>query len=100
VALLNTPGKILEEVIARRLSELVERFSLLPVTHMGGRRGIFTDHALHWLLEKLNLEQNGKPERRVVPILSLEVSGAFDKVSHSRLLHSLKKWRIHPQVVE
>lgn len=38
VALLNTLGKVLEKMIARRLSELVGRFSLLPETHMGGRR--------------------------------------------------------------
>src|SRR5699024_4252327 len=74
VALLNTLGKILEKIIARRLSELVERFSLLPETHMGGRKGVSTDHALHWLLEKINVEQNGKAERRVVSILSLDVS--------------------------
>lgn len=47
VALLNTLGKVLEKIIARRLSELVERFSLLPETRMGGRKGVPTDHALH-----------------------------------------------------
>ena len=32
VALLNTLGKVLEKLIARRLSELVERYSLLSTT--------------------------------------------------------------------
>ena len=82
VALLSTLGKILEKIIARCLSELVERFSLLPATHMGGRKGVSMDHALHWLLEKINIEQNRKAERRVVLILSLDISGAFDNVSH------------------
>jgi hypothetical protein len=81
VALLNTLGKILEKVIARRLSALVERHSLLPPTYMGGRKGISTDHALHWLLEKVNVEQNEKVDRGVVSILSLDVSGAFSNVS-------------------
>ena len=100
VALLSTLGKILEKIIARRLSELVERFSLLPATHMGGRKGVSTDHALHWLLEKINVEQKGKAERRVVSILSLDVSGAFDNVSHPRLLHNLRKRRIDPLLVQ
>ena len=100
VALLNTLGKVLEKVIARRLSELVERFSLLPTTHMGGRKGISTDHALHWLLERINVEQHGKAERRIVSILSLDVSGAFDNVSHPRLIHNLRKRRIDPLVAQ
>lgn len=99
VALLNTLGKILEKIIARRLSALAEWYSLLPPTHMGGRKGISTDHALHWLMEKMNIELNGKIYRGVVSILSLDVSGAFDNVSHPRLLHNLRKRRIHPRVV-
>ena len=100
VALLNTLGKVLEKMVARRLSELVERFSLLPETHMGGRKGVSTDHALHWLLERIHVEQYGKIERGAVSILSLDVSGAFDNVSHPRLIHNLKKRRIDPQVVK
>lgn len=99
VALLNTLGKILEKIIARRLSALAEWYSLLPPTHMGGRKGISTDHALHWLMEKINIELNGKVYRGVVLILSLDVSGAFDNVSHTRLLHNLRKRRIDPRVV-
>jgi hypothetical protein len=56
MTLSNTLGKILEKVIARRLSALVEWYSLLPPTHMGGRKGISTGHALHWLIEKMNIE--------------------------------------------
>jgi hypothetical protein len=83
VALLNTLGKILEKIIARRLSALAEWYSLLPPTHMGGRKGISADHVLHWLIEKINIELNRKAYRGVISILSLNMSRAFNNVSHT-----------------
>jgi len=51
IALLNTIGKALEAVIASRISYMVEVHSLLPHTHVGGRRGRSCEHAIHLLLE-------------------------------------------------
>lgn len=53
VALLNTLGKFLEAVIARRISYAVETEGLLPRTHLGGRRGISTDHAIHIIIDRI-----------------------------------------------
>lgn len=83
-------GKVLEKIIVRRLSEMVVRFCLLPEA----------ENALYWLLERINVGQYGKIERGVVSVLSLDVSGAFNNVSHPRLIHNLKKRRIDPQVVK
>jgi hypothetical protein len=47
VALLNTLGKIMESIIARRISYAVEKYGLLPPQHMGGRRGVSTEQAIH-----------------------------------------------------
>jgi exonuclease III len=44
IALLNTTGKIMEAVIAKRLSYLAETHNLLPDTHMGGRKLRSTEH--------------------------------------------------------
>lgn len=44
IALLNTIGKILDAVIARRISFAVEMHGLLPGEHMGGRKGRSTEH--------------------------------------------------------
>jgi ribonuclease HI len=92
VALLNTLGKFLESVIARRISYAVENEGLLPRTHLGGRRGISTDHAIHIIIDRIKTAWGkGKP---VVSLLMLDVSGAYDNVSHDRLLHNLKKRRL------
>ena len=53
IALLNTLGKALEAVIARRLRFLVEKYTLLPNTQMGARKGRSTETALYLLLEKV-----------------------------------------------
>lgn len=37
ISLLNTLGKLLEAVVARRLSYLTEKHGLLPDTQFGGR---------------------------------------------------------------
>lgn len=49
VALLNILGKFLE-VVTRRISNAVETEGLLPKTRLGGRRGISTDHAIHYMI--------------------------------------------------
>ena len=46
ISLLNTLGKLLEAVIARRLSYLAEHYGLLPDTQFGGRPGRTTEQAL------------------------------------------------------
>ena len=92
IALLNTLGKFLEAVVARRISYAVETEGLLPKTHLGGRRGISTDHAVHNMIDRIKTAWGkGKP---VVSLLMLDVSGAYDNVSHVRLLHNLRKRRL------
>ena len=43
ISLLNTLGKLLEAVMARRLSYLVEKHGLLPSSQFGGRPGRTTE---------------------------------------------------------
>ncbi|OQD72542.1 hypothetical protein PENANT_c238G09961, partial [Penicillium antarcticum] len=88
VALLNTLGKFLEAVVARRISYAAETNGLLPRSHLGGRKGISTDHAIHIIIDRIKTAWGkGKP---VVSLLMLDVPGAYDNVSHERLLHNLK----------
>ncbi|KAJ5111870.1 reverse transcriptase [Penicillium alfredii] len=73
------------------ISYAVETENLLPRTHLGGRKGISTDHAIHMILDRTKTAWGkGKP---VVSLLMLDVSGAYN-VSHERLLHNLKKRRL------
>jgi hypothetical protein len=98
IALLNTLGKILEAIIARRIHYAVKARKLLPETQMGVRRGRSTETALHLLTKKIYIIWAGnKP--RIALILSLDVADAFDHVSHTRLAHNLKKRKIPETLV-
>jgi hypothetical protein len=98
IALLNTLGKVLEAVIARRIRYAVEAHKLLPETQMGVRRGRSTETALYLLTEKIyTIWVENKP--RVASILSLDVVSAYDRVSHARLAHNLRKRKIPETLV-
>jgi YD repeat-containing protein len=99
IALLNTIGKLMDSIIAKRISYVTEVYQLLPSTHIGGRKGRSTDHALHVIIEKI-FEAWNSPESQVASLLLLDVSGAFDNVSHIRLLHNLRKRRIDERTVK
>lgn len=98
IALLNTIGKIMDAVLARRLSYLVETYNVLPDTHIGGRRLRSTEHALHLIIERIYKAWN-TGRGRVASLLLLDVSGAFDNVSHERLLHNLRSRRVDEKLV-
>jgi hypothetical protein len=53
IALINTTGKIIDAVIARRLSYLAETYYVLPPTHIGGRKMRSTKHALYAVTKKI-----------------------------------------------
>ncbi|OHW97034.1 reverse transcriptase [Colletotrichum incanum] len=96
IALLNTVGKIMDATIATRLSYLAETHGLLPDSHMSGRKQRSTEHALHRIVDQI-YEAWGSG--KVASLLLLDVSGAFDNVSHRRLLHNLRKRRIDEATV-
>ncbi|KAL5371116.1 hypothetical protein PMIN02_013118 [Paraphaeosphaeria minitans] len=98
IALLNTMGKIMDAIISQRLNYLVETYELLPPTHLGGRKKRSTEHALHAVTEKIYGAWNQK-KTHVASLLLLDVSGAFDNVSHARLLHNLRKRKIDEKTV-
>jgi ribonuclease HI/exonuclease III len=99
IALLNTIGKIMDAVIARRLSYLVETHHVLPPQHMGGRKQRSTEHALHAVAAKICDTWNQGTRGQVTSLLLLDVSGAFDNVSHIRLLHNLRKRKVDEKTV-
>ena len=54
IALLNTLGKALETIVAKRVRFLAETHALLPHTQIGARKQRSVDTALHLLLEKVH----------------------------------------------
>ena len=98
IALLDTLGKSLESVLAKRISYLAAHHELLPKQHIGGRKATSVEHAVHFTLERIY--GAWASENPVVSMLCLDVSGAFDNVSHERLLHNLRKRRLPRPIVD
>jgi hypothetical protein len=98
IALLETIGKALETVVARRLTKLAEEHQLLPRHQMGARRGRDTTSALELITEQVYTIW-GCGRKYVASMLSLDMAGAFDNASHPRLLHILKRTGIPPWIV-
>jgi hypothetical protein len=94
VALLNTLGKVLETVVASRITALFEEHGLLPPQHMGARPGRSTDTALDKLVKQIHAAWQA--DDGVTSLLSLDMTGAFDRVIPIRLLHNFRK-RCIPQ---
>ncbi|EED13497.1 reverse transcriptase, putative [Talaromyces stipitatus ATCC 10500] len=92
VALLNTLSKFLKAIIARRISYAMEAEGLLVKGHLGGRKGISTDHAIQIILDRMRRAWGEGFE--VVSMLLLDVSGAYDNAHHLRLLHNMRKRRL------
>ena len=88
IALLNTLGKVLESIVATRLSYLTEEYQLLPRNQFGGRKGVSTEHALHSVVGKV---KKAWERREFASLLLLDVTGAFDNVQPDRLQHNLRR---------
>ena len=98
IALEDTLGKVLEKLVAIRLSAAAEENNLLPQSQMGARRSRSTLSALSLLVDVVHTAWARNPNF-VVSMLSLDLSGAFDRVSHSRLLWILQKKRLPQWVI-
>jgi len=53
IILLNTIGKIMDAIIACRLSYLVEKYLVLSNIHMGGRKLKSTEYTLHTVVKQI-----------------------------------------------
>ncbi len=55
IALLSVIGKVIEKVIARRISGLAEEHGLLPDTQIGARKGRFIKTTLELLTKQIHI---------------------------------------------
>ncbi|KAI1004857.1 hypothetical protein K3495_g3360 [Podosphaera aphanis] len=90
IALLNTMDKLLEKLVANRISKAAEDFNLLPGEQMGAHPTRSTISAVELLTEQIHTIW-GTDKQQVASLLSLDISGAFDNVSHERLIHNLRQ---------
>lgn len=96
IALLNTISKIMEFILAKRISYLAETHDLLPRTHFGARKSVSTEHALHFMVERIYAAWN---KGLISTAMLLDVTGAFDNIARLRLLHNLRVKRLDERLV-
>lgn len=99
IALLNTMGKLLEKIIANRITKAIEKYNLLPDEQMGARPGRSTITAVELLTKQIHTIW-GRDKKKVASLLSLDISGAFDYISHPRLIHIMRVKGIPKQITE
>ena len=100
IALLNTIGKVIETTIANRLRNGLEDNNKLPDTQMGARRNSSTASALELVTETVHTIWQKGQGLYVATALSLDIAGAFDNVSHPRLISNLRKKGAPEQLVK
>ena len=94
ISLLPILSKILEKVIANQLMSYLETNKLLSNHQHGFRSNLSTESALMQVTDKLydNIEK-----KKVSLLLLLDLSKAFDSVSHDILINKCKKLNIDPR---
>ncbi|EFY84914.1 reverse transcriptase, putative [Metarhizium acridum CQMa 102] len=96
ISLLSTLGKIMEAVIAERISYAVEACGLLPANHFGARKRRSAEQALLLLQEHIyKAWRAGK----VLSLISFDVKGAYNGVCKERLLERMKARGIPDRLV-
>jgi hypothetical protein len=87
ISLLATLGKLLESVVAERISHAVETHGLLPTNHFGARKQRSAEQALLLLQEQIYTAWRG---RKIASLISFDVKGAYNGVCKERLLQRMK----------
>lgn len=95
ISLLATLGKLLEGVLAQRLSFWAEEHGLLPENHFGARPGRSGDQALLLLLDKIH---QAWQDNKVLSLVNFDVKGAYNGVPANILCQRLEERRI-PMIV-
>lgn len=81
-------GKVLEAVMARRLSSWIHIYGLVPPTQFGGRPGSSTVDAALTLVNDVEAARN---HGFVTSCLTFDIKGYFDFVNHTKLANILRQ---------
>ena len=97
ISLLSTLGKVLESIVAERISHAVETFRLLPINHFRARKKRSTKQALILLQEHI---YNAQRSKKVLSLISFNIKGVYNGVYKERLLQRLTARGIPPVLVQ
>jgi len=91
--LLNTLSKVLKFIIFKRLWNVVKTCNSILNIQMRTCKHRSTNTTLQLIIEKIHIVWSDT-RRKVVSLLSLNEKSVFNNVTHSRLLHDMKKRRV------
>jgi hypothetical protein len=98
ISLLNTLSKSLELIIDRKIFYLTKTHRLLLDTQMRIRRSRFIELILKLLTKQIHIVWSQSNDK-MITLLSMNVTRAFDTMTHRRLIHNLRKRRIFLWIV-
>ncbi len=99
IALLDTMSKTLKLIMIKRLSDIAETHHMLLNAQMRVRCKQFMISALNLLVDQVHAVWDCEI-KYVIFMLSLNVAEAFNHVSHTKLLHTLKMKRTLNYIVK
>lgn len=91
ITLLECMGKVLERIVARRLTYLASRYDLVPPNQFGGRASSSTSDALLTFISDIQSAWN---HGYATSALTFDIKGYFDFVNHNRLLCELRRKKV------
>ena len=96
ISLLPTISKILEKIVARRLSFLTETYNLVPANHFGGRPKKSSEQAVDIIVEQIHKAWRGG---KVLSLVTFDVQGAFNGVHPGVLCERMRQRQIPAELV-
>lgn len=96
ISLLSCLGKVLEWIIARRVTQAAENHNLLPEGQFGNRRGRSTEAATRFVVQAVRAAWKGGG---TASLLQLDLKGAFDRVHHATLVETLRRYGYPPPLL-
>ena len=96
IALLNCLGKVSEKIIANRLAIYSEERQILHPSQFGRKQRSAIDAAM----SLVNQIEEAKSNKLITSVLFLDVKGAFDNVSKTRLLDTLHQMALPIQIIQ
>ena len=85
--MLSCVGKVVETVIATKMTRTAEESGMLPPEQLGNREGRSTELAARFVTETVKASWGKKLN---CSMLQLDLKGAFDNVHHGWLLMTMK----------
>lgn len=97
ITLLCHMGKLIEAIVAKRLTDLAEMHGWLPEAQMGNRKGKNTEFAVRVVTDLVTEIWRRKG---AASMLLLDLKGAFDRVNHHALLRTLWEKGVPPGLIK